>query len=425
MFFAWIMIVMFGKWKVGNSVKRLLDLMGIDCILMDDSDCDFDILSSCESIVVTPGIKQSHSLYATYSQKIYSELNFLWKYIIPKIWFAFPPTWIWITATNGKSTTTWITYNILKWILPHDRVFITWNFDISLSDTLAEVIENNWLDQKCVFVIEASSFMLYKLNYFSFDYGILLNIAVDHLDWHKDWQEYRDSKLMLLKHIKHWWITSPEVYVYLDEESKSHTKIYDWNFDLQKTHFLGKHNQENLSAVYLLAKLYFEDITKQWDQNLFEFVLKQVQPLAHRLSLMDDVDGIKIYDDWICTSSHALNVAISSFDKKIVLIAWGYDKGEDYSRLSTVLQDHVWFAVLMWQTSDKFGNVCKKANVDFMVVGWLKDALNVAYTKAKNLWLGVILYSPWSASFDMFKNVYHRVEEFEKEVKIFVSRIIS
>lgn len=412
------MIVMFGKWKVGNSVLRLLNLMKIDCVLMDDQDFDDEILIKSELIVITPGIKQSHKIYQNYNKKIWSELDFLWNFIIPQIWFKTSPTWIGITATNWKSTTTWIAYNLLKWILSDKKVWITWNFDVSLSDVLSEIIESNEVDKNHVFIVETSSFMLYKLRYFVFDYSILLNIAVDHLDWHKDWEEYRDSKLMLLKRTKHRWITSNMVFEYLDNDTKLHTKVYDWNFNLSKTNFLWKHNEENLSAVYLLSRLYFEDKWIDRNQNLFETNLKEIKPLAHRMSLRCKIDWIKIYDDWVCTSAHALNVAIRSFDKKIVLIAWWYDKWEDYNWLFDIFKKNIWFAVLMWQTAKKFEAICKIWYIKYAIVNSLHDAIKTAYKTANEEWLDIILYSPWSASFDMFRNVYHRIEEFEKEIDL-------
>jgi len=412
------MIVMFGKWKVGNSVKRLLTLMKMECILMDDRDLNDEILIKSDLIVITPGIKQSHKIYQNYSKKILSELNFLWKFIIPQIWFKSNPTWIGITATNWKSTTTWITYNIFKWLLPDKKVWITWNFEISLSDILSEIIENNDLNKEHIFIVETSSFMLYKLEDLIFDYGILLNIAIDHLDWHKDWEEYRDSKLMLLRNIKYRWITSDQVFQYLDDGTKLHTKIYDWIFDLSKTNFLWKHNQENISAVCILSSLYFENKWLDRNQWLFESVLNDIKPLAHRLSLMCKIDWIKIYDDWICTSAHALNVAIWSFDEKIILIAWWYDKWEDYSWLQNNFETSVWLAILMWQTAGKFEKICISWNVDYIIVENLNDAIQTSYKKAKEKWFNTILYSPWSASFDMFKNVYHRIEEFEKEIDL-------
>lgn len=164
---------------------------------MDDQDIDTSILGNAEVILVSPGIKQSHLIYQNYSQKIQSELQFL-SGLLSEIGIK-NTTRIGITATNGKSTTTWITYQVLKKMFPEKNVWITGNFDISVSEILAQIVDQNLQEQEHIFVVECSSFMLYGLRDFSFDYSILLNIAKDHLDWHKDFDEYQESKLTLLR----------------------------------------------------------------------------------------------------------------------------------------------------------------------------------------------------------------------------------
>ena len=177
------MIVIFGKWKVGTWLSHLLTELSLPHVLMDDTDLDFQVLADAETILISPGVKQSHLIYTNYSAKIKSELNFLWS-LLPRLGFTIPPTWIWITATNGKSTTTWITYYLFKECFPDTHVWITWNFDVPVSEVLTTIIKNKRFHHQHIFVVECSSFMLYGLESFSFDYGVLLNIARDHLDWH-------------------------------------------------------------------------------------------------------------------------------------------------------------------------------------------------------------------------------------------------
>jgi UDP-N-acetylmuramoylalanine-D-glutamate ligase len=91
---------------------------------MDDEDFDTHILAEAETILISPGIKQSHLVYTNYASKIKSELNFLGS-LLPSIGFATMPSWIGVTATNGKSTTTWIGYLLLKQLFPNRHVWIT------------------------------------------------------------------------------------------------------------------------------------------------------------------------------------------------------------------------------------------------------------------------------------------------------------
>lgn len=101
--------------------------------------------------------------------------------------------------------------------------------------------------------------------------------------------------------------------------------------------------------------------------------------------MLREVDGVKIYDDGICTSSHSLSAALSSFDNKIVLIAGGYDKGDDYHWLSELFATKVGYAVLMGQITLKLVEVCKAAGVPYLIVPSLQDAVENAVHQAKKL----------------------------------------
>ena len=121
-----------------------MTVLSLPFVLMDDEDFDPNILAEADTILVSPGVKQSHIIYTSYASKIKSELNFLGS-LLPSLGFATMPTWIGITATNGKSTTTWITYLLFKQLFPATHVWITGNFDIPLSEILANIIENKQL----------------------------------------------------------------------------------------------------------------------------------------------------------------------------------------------------------------------------------------------------------------------------------------
>jgi len=413
------MIIIFGKWKVGNGLAHLLSLLNMSYILMDDHDFDLSLLTQADTILVSPGVKQSHRIYTDYAAKIQSELNFLWS-IVPSIGFANPPVWVWITATNGKSTTTWITYCLFKQMLPNVHVWITWNFDIPISEQLATIIENNQLDGHHIFVVESSSFMLYGLQNFMFDYTIFLNIARDHLDWHRDWAEYKWSKFNLLKNTRKIAITAQHLYNELDGITKQHVKVFSPIFELSQTKFLWAHNQENFAAATLLIETYFSDYNLPFDFAYFAQCLHSIAPLDHRLKLLRTIHDINIYDDGICTSSQALHAALDSFYQPLVLIAGGYDKWDDYTWLEQDFVARVGYAVLFGQTAHKFQKICEQTQVPFVIVSSLHEAVEISYSYAQQHAIHTILFSPWAASFDMFTNVYDRVGQFIHEVEALV-----
>jgi UDP-N-acetylmuramoylalanine--D-glutamate ligase len=150
----------------------------------------------------------------------------------------------------------------------------------------------------------------------------------------------------------------------------------------------------------------------KWNEEIFWEVAKNIEPLDHRIKMVKEFWWIKIYDDWICTSSQALNVALNSFNEKITLIAGGYDKWDDYTWLANELEKKVWFACLIWQTAKKFEVILKEKNIDYKIFEKLEDAVLYAINETKKLWIKNILFSPWSASFDMFENVYDRCDQF-------------
>lgn len=409
------MIVVFWKGKVWSGLVHLLSLLKKKYVIMDDQDFDNDKLALADIVLVSPGIKQSHNIYQQYSDKIQSELQFLSK-VMPELWLKKEATWIWITATNWKSTTTWVTYQVLKAMFLQKNIWITGNFDVPISEVLAQIIEQKKQSEDHIFVVECSSFMLYGLHDFVFDYSILLNIAKDHLDWHKDFEEYQESKLKLLRHTNKSFFVPVSSWSLLDDVlSKRWTKV-DESFDLSPTKFLGVHNKINLSTIQALILNYCQNngLDTQICQSEFFQALAWVTPLPHRLGLLREINDIKIYDDGICTSSHSLSAALSSFDDKIVLIAWWYDKWDDYNWLVELFFTKVWYAILMWQTALKFVEVCKTARVPYLIVSSLEEAVKKSIDIAKKTSLTKIVFSPWAASFDMFKNVYDRVEQFGK-----------
>lgn len=411
------MIVIFGKWKVGNWIAHLLHVLSIPYSLMDDQDIDFNLLDTCDTILVSPGIKQSHVIYEKYPSKVQSELNFL-GFLLPSLGFLSKPIWIGITATNGKSTTTWIVYSLFKHFFPQKHVWLTWNFDVPVSEVLATIIENNQLSKDHVFVVECSSFMLYKLQTFLFDYGILLNIARDHLDRHKDWEEYRDSKFNLIRSVSKFAITSQLLYDQLPRQDQSHTKVFTPYFDLSATQFLWIHNQENFAAAQLLLETYFSDIHLSLDQTFLARYISEIPPLDHRLKLLRVIWSVRFYDDGICTSSQALHAALGAFNQKLILLAGWYNKWDMYDRLYDDFVSKVWYAILFGQTAPVFQHICEQANIPFIVVNTLHDAVQEAYLYAKAQSIEIVLFSPGAASFDMFKNVYDRVGQFVHEVSI-------
>ncbi len=434
------MIVIFGKGKVGNAMADLLNLLWKDYVVMDDQDRDDAPLEQAESIMVTPWLPQHHKLYQNYKEKCTGELD-----LIAELREEFSCTdkpfpnleTIGITGTNGKSTTSWIVYNLFKNLFAQQNistpVFISGNFWTPLSELILELLQQGKTES--LVILELSSFMLYNCEQFIFDYGILTNIATDHLDWHKDFYEYTTCKTSLIFQTKKIAYLTKETYKKIPElfkgmlEEENQLQYFDNDFNLSWTQFLWEHNKYNFKSADLLIKQYYIDHHLDFSQEEYQEILKKITPLDHRMKLIkiikssddknNDNHEIKIYDDGICTSAHALTGALSCIDSsKIVLIAWGYDKWEDYTYLAPLLKEKVAFLSLLGDTGkNKFLPIAEQENIEYSYSETLEQAVNSALEYAQQHAISIVVFSPWSASFDMFKNVYDRCEQFEKIVE--------
>jgi UDP-N-acetylmuramoylalanine--D-glutamate ligase len=167
---------------------------------------------------------------------------------------------------------------------------------------------------------------------------------------------------------------------------------------------------KSILAAYIHDHGYVKD---EWK---IQEIIQEIPPLDHRLRLLKIIGDIKIYDDGICTSSQALHAALTSFDEKVLLICGWYDKWDNYQWLSEFFGQKVWYCVAMWQTADTFADLCEKNTIPYKILPTLHEVIQTAYQKAKENNIKTILFSPGAASFDMFKNVYDRAEQFLAEV---------
>lgn len=433
-------LVIYGKGKAMGALSALLKHLHITFVQMDDADADIHILEAADSIIATPGIKPSHWLYQDFGQKIISELTYIarlraqghfswWRNDSLKI--------IGITGTNGKSTTTWLTYQALSQIFLYQtdvRVWMGGNFDQPLSSLLLE-IEQWWLTgHKHIIVLETSSFMLWRLRDFRFDIGVFLNIAHDHLDRHLDMDDYFAAKAEILFASTHA-ITSGKIMRQFD--SLVYRKKVPWRKDnllswmqFQITHllsrwksnrngliiytpytnyhnpyFTGEHNHENFGAVHsILTALLVE-----YDRK----VLDTIPPIPHRKQDIGQIDGICIIDDSISTSTHALHAALRAMTEKVVLLAWGYDKGNDYSIMAEPLRQKVAYLVCYGAVGAQLYALAMQYGIASTIVYSLEEGVLVGLEMAKKHHLTTLLYSPGAASFDLFDNVYHRIRVFD------------
>ena len=341
-----------------------------------------------------------------------------------------PATIIGVTGSDGKTTTTSLIYSILK--NAGYNTYLGGNIGIPLFTKLNEMKPND------IVVLELSSFQLMGMDV-SPHIGVITNITPNHLNIHKDYEEYINAKKNIFKY------QNKDDYIILNydnditrncaKEAKSKVIFFSGKEKLEngfivdnkiikkcedgiRIHILdckdvllrGEHNFENI-ATAIAATSSLVDIDKSID------TIKEFKAVEHRLEYVRTIDDVKWYNDSVSSSPTRTIAGLKSFDEDIVLIAGGYDKNLDYTPIAKPILKKVKTLILLGQTSGKIFDAVKEEeekenkNIDIFMVNDLKEAVNLAKKQAK---VGeIVLFSPASASFDMFKNFADRGNKFK------------
>ncbi len=200
------MLCFYGKARVGDACVALAKSLGIDIVQKDDADADFDA-GSFDAVIPTPGVPPSNRAYA--ADNVLSELDFAHRYLPGGFKI------VTVTGTDGKSTTSWILFELLRREYGDDRVFLSGNFEIPFSETVRTIRERRL--KRGIVVIEASSFMLHNVGTpsslrslsklppgersdgFGTDHSIFTNLESDHLNWHSGLSEYFEDKFRMVR----------------------------------------------------------------------------------------------------------------------------------------------------------------------------------------------------------------------------------
>ena len=344
-----------------------------------------------------------------------------------------PCKMIGVTGRNKKTTTTSLINSILQ--KAGYKTFLGGNIGTPLFTKLPEIKPED------VLVLELSSFQLMRMEV-SPDIAVITNITPNHLNIHKDYNEYIEAKKNIFKYQNESGITvlnydneitrncakevPGKVIFFSGKEKLDNGYIVDNGIikqceDRVRKHVLdtkevvlrGEHNYENI-ATAIAATNTLVDI-----EDAIEAV-KEFKPVEHRLELIREIDGVKWYNDSVSSSPTRTIAGLHSFDEDIVLIAGGYDKNLDYTPIAKPIVEKVKTLILLGQTSGKIFDAVKKEleiqqkNLDIYMCDSLEETVNIAKKYAKSS--QIVLFSPASASFDMFKNFADRGEKFKKLV---------
>ena len=324
-----------------------------------------------------------------------------------------PAKIIGVTGTKGKGTTTTLIYEILK--KAGEDVYLAGNIGKPYLELLPKLNKDSFV------VMELSSFQLIDMDKSPY-IAVVLNITTDHLDWHKNREEYVEAKKNIIRYqtALDWAVINEEYETPKSFAKETKAKVILFSKqelpEKYKKNLLlrGEHNWENVAAAVSVAK-----ILKISDRDILG-VLSTFKGLEHRLELVGVKDGRSFYNDSFATGPQPTIAAIKSFTEPLTLIFGGYDKGLDYEELCQEISQrkNINNIILIGDIRERLKKELNKKGFSGKIID-LEHSLmgKIVETAYKNTSKGgVILLSPAAASFDMFKDYKDRGNQFKKAV---------
>ena len=323
-----------------------------------------------------------------------------------------------ITGTNGKTTTTQMTYDILK----------KTNKDVYLAGNIGyPSIEVAYNHPKALIVTEVSSFQLEGTKYFKPSIAAITNLGIGHLDYHGSLVNYQNAKKKIYKNqtrddsliIN---INEKEKYnideinstiIFYDTKENTNADVYIKDnmviykdtelFDYRKLKLPGMHNVENAINAAVISYIKGASI------EIIQHVLYNFSGVKHRLQYVGEYKGVTYYNDSKATNPVATTTALSGFDKNIILICGGKDRGIDFKELIPYL-NKIKVMVVVGESKELLYNLALQQNIKCVKATKIADATELASNLAENG--DIVLLSPACASWDQYKCFEDRGDEF-------------
>lgn len=407
---------------IKDKYKELLDTHGIE---WEEKGHTEDKILNADEIIKSPGIPDNAPIIQKCMSKgigIISEIEFAGRYTTSKM--------ICITGSNGKTTTTSLIYHIFK--NAGYNVGLAGNIGKSLALQVAE-------DPHEYYIIEISSFQLDNMYNFRANIAILLNITPDHLDRYDNcMQNYVDSKMRIIQNH-----TKDDTFIYWNDDPiiKRELKKYDiksvqcpfsdlkekgsiayieegeykievptpFNMEQEALSLTGKHNIYNSLAAGIASRvsgIKKEDIRKS---------LSDFPGVEHRLEKVTTVRGVLYVNDSKATNVDACWYALESMKTPTILIIGGKDKGNDYNAIKELVKKKCCGLVYLGADNAKLHAFFDGMGIPVRDTHSMKECVEACYDMARPG--DTVLLSPCCASFDLFKNMEDRGEQFKTLVR--------
>ncbi len=411
---------------IKDNFKEVLTLNGIE---FEEGIHTSDKILNAVCLVKSPGISEKVAIMKQVRAagiEVCSEIEFGFRYKGDSKIIA-------ITGSNGKSTTTKLTYTILK-----DA-----DYDVAMVGNIGYSFARQIAEQPCKwYVMEVSSFQLDDIHQFRPDVAVLLNITPDHLDrYDYVFANYVESKFKITKYqnaddyfivnnddnvIKEFITThsihATTIYFTMNENNAGNEGGYinndrlhiDYEGDnldmsIHDLSIKGKHNQYNSMAAGISARI--AGVRKEKIRETFA----GFKGLEHRLEYVATIRGVEYINDSKATNVNSVWFALESMKKPVVLILGGQDKGNDYTEILELVKEKVKAIVCMGVDNSPIHAAFDGVVSTIVDTKSTDEAVNAAYSLADHG--DVVLLAPACASFDLFKNYEDRGAQFKEAVK--------
>ncbi len=404
--------------KIKDNYKEVLAQYGVE---WEEGQHTEELILNADEVVKSPGIPENAPMVLKLKEAgihIISEIEFAGRYTSAKM--------ICITGSNGKTTTTSLIYHIFE--SAGYNVGLAGNIGRSLALQIAEGKEFDY------YVIELSSFQLDNMYKFRANIAILLNITPDHLDRYDNcMQNYTDSKMRILQNQ-----TEEDSFVFWADDPiiKEELKKYGiksrlcpfsivskegmigyisdgkyvieyptpFNMEQEELSLRGKHNMYNSLAAGITAHL--SGIS---DDKLRQ-CLGNFEGVEHRLQKVARIGGVQYINDSKATNVDACWYALDSMTTPTILIIGGKDKGNDYEAIRGLVKEKCAGLVYLGADNQKLHDFFDGMGIPVADTHSMKDCVAACKQMAKPGY--TVLLSPCCASFDLFKNMEDRGEQF-------------
>lgn len=402
-----------------EQIKELREL-GVELIFGSHPDDIID--ESFDYLIKNPGVPIDHKYVLKAKElgiEVINEVEMAYRLLPEDVKI------IAITGTNGKTTTTTLTYEIMKKAYG-DKVFLAGNIGYPLCSILNDVKSGD------IIVMEVSCQQLENLEKFKPNVALMTNLSPAHIDFLKSYENYKRVKAKLFKNQ-----TNNEIAILnienddVIEETKninSTIKYFSSKKEINGGYFkdnyiyyygekviskddifiAGIHNIENCISAIMIAKEFGvsnEDIKE---------VISNFRGVEHRLEYVDTINGRKFYNDTEATNIKCSQIALSSFDENIILILGGLERGQDFNELTPYMKN-VKGILAIGQCRDRIVEFGNSINIPVYSYEFLRDGFKKCYEVSESG--DVILLSPASASWDQYKECEVRGAEFKKLVQ--------